>query len=121
MKRYNQKEAREFAERIKAMGFVVYLVENREYGFITDDTESRVLSFSFDALSNLSGNYGPPSTESGTGWRLDRGPESLRTFDDVRTALYAYPPRWAGNGWRHMSTVKQYLAAYQASSRFERV
>lgn len=117
-------EARAFAERIKAMGFAVYLAENREYGFITDDTESRVLSFSFSLGSRLSGNYGPPSTQSGTGWSMERSPESLLTAEDVRQALYASPPDWVrrnGIGWKYLSTVKQYMDAYHRSSRFERV
>lgn len=115
-----QKEAREFAERIKAMGFVVYLAESGEYGFITNENESRVLCFGFSGVSTrLSGCYGPPSTTSGTGWGMDQGPEDLLNADDVKRALYAHPPAWAGNGWKYLTTVKQHLAQY-SSSRYER-
>lgn len=119
---YRAIEAREFAERIKAMGFAVYLAENGEYGFITDETESRVLCFGFSGVSaRLSGCYGPPSTTSGTGWGMDQGPEDLLNADDVRAALYAHPPAWAGNGWRKLTTVAEHLKSYQSSSRYERV
>jgi len=115
---YRARAAAEFAERITALGFTVYLAESGRYGFITDNTEKRVLSFSFDGIENaLSGNYGPPSTQSGTGWRLDFGPESLQSKEDVRRALYALPA-FCGNGWKYLTTVKQHLAEYGASSRY---
>ena len=119
---YRKQEAAAFAARIHAMGFAVYLAESGEYGFITDETESRVLSFSFGIGSpNLGGNYGPPSRESGTGWRMDTTPGALRTAYDVKAALYAGPPDWLrGRGWKYLSTVEQYRAEYQRSSKFER-
>lgn len=121
---YKQDQARAFAERIKALGFAVYLAQDHEYGFITDSTESRVLSFGFMGGENLGGNYGPPSTSCGTGWRMDQLPSGLRTKDDVHAALYAEPPDWLyrrGKGWKYLSTVAHYLDAYQKSSKFERV
>lgn len=116
-----KRDTLEFAERIKALGFAVYIAESGDYGFITDDTESRVLSFGFGTSAGLGGNYGPPSTTSGTGWKMDEDPYDLRTADDVRKVLYAHPPHWCGKGWKHMTTVAQHLAAYQASSRYERI
>jgi hypothetical protein len=116
---YRANEARAFAERIKAMGFAVYLAHNGEYGFITDETETRVLCFGTD--NHLSGCYGPPSPESGTSWRMDKSPSDLENKDDVRAALYAHPPAWAGNGWKKMTTVAEYLKSYQSSSKYERV
>lgn len=112
------RQAVAFAKRIKALGFRVFLAENREYGFITNDDGSRVISFSFSFEPSLSGNYGPPSRESGTGWRLSRSPESLRTVEDVEAAFAETPPAWCGKGWRYMTTLEQYLKAYGASSRF---
>lgn len=99
--------AREFAKRITALGFRVFLADlgAGAYGFITDADESRVLSFSFTFDSSLSGNYGPPSKESGTGWRMDESPSDLRTAEDVRRALYASPPPFAGKGWRYLTTL----------------
>ena len=115
-----QQEAAAFAERIKALGFAVYIAESGEYGFITDDTESRVLCFGFGCAAHLSGNYGPPSTTSGTGWRMEEDPSDLRTAEDVKRALYALAPAFAGKGWKHYTTVAQHLATYQASSRYVR-
>jgi hypothetical protein len=103
-------------ERIKALGFTVYLAERGDYGFITDASEKRVLSFSRDG--GLSGNYGPPSTTSGTGWKMDGSFYDLKTADDVNRALNAHPPSWCGNGWKTFTTVAQHLALYGASSRY---
>ena len=110
-----------FADRISRMGFSVYIAKAGTYGFITDESESRVLSFSFNDTGSLGGNYGPPSTQSGTGWRMNENPYSLATADDVRKALYAQPPHWVdrrGKGWRYLSTVAQYLQQYGPSSQF---
>ena len=119
MSNYQQTFAREFAERIKALGFAVYLAEHETYGYITDDTESRVLSF--EGNGSLGGAYGPPSQESGTGWKLDRSCSGLETADNVRNALYSLPPFHCGKGWSYLSTVAQYRGRYQNSSRFTRV
>jgi hypothetical protein len=119
--RYIHDDARTFAARMTSLGFTVYLAERGSYGFLTDDTESRVLSFSFNDGGSLSGNYGPASHESGTGWRLDGSPQSLRTKDDVIKALYAHPPGYCGKGWKSFTTVAQHLAIYGASSRYARV
>lgn len=113
--------ANEFAQRIKALGFRVFIAERGHYGFITDDTEKRVLTFSFSDGSSLGGCYGPPSTTSGTGWRLEQTPHALKTADAVKAALYSYPPAYCGNGWKYLSTVAQYLALYGESSRFQEV
>lgn len=115
---YRQTAADEFAARIKALGFRVFLAERGEYGFITDDEGSRVLSFSFTDGGNLGGNYGPASRESGTGWRMDETPQSLTTAERVKRALYAHPPMWCGKGWKHLTTLEQYLAMYGTSSRY---
>lgn len=119
---YLKNDARAFAERIKALGFAVYIAERGTYGFITDETESRVLSFSMSDGYRLGGNYGPPSQESGTGWVLEATPYDLRTAEDVRRALYEKPTVCqCGKGWRYLTTVAQYLDTYNTSSRFERV
>lgn len=106
-----------FARRIRALGFRVFIARDGtgEYGFITDDTGERVLSFSFNDGSSLSGNYGPPSRESGTGWRLEEIPSDLRTAYDVHRALYAHPPAYCGKGWRNFTTLETYLKFYSAS------
>lgn len=118
---YRQAAASEFAARIKALGFRVFLAERGEYGFITDAEGSRVLAFSFSDGGNLSGNYGPASRESGTGWRMDETPQSLLTADNVKRALYAHPPAWCVRGWKHFTTLKQHLAMYGTSSRYAEI
>ena len=116
---HQRQEAREFAERIKALGFKVYMAEKGTYGFITDDSMSRVMGFEFDGLrSSLGGNYGPATQESGTGWQLSKNPEQIKTAEDVKAALYETPPPFAGKGWRYFTTVEQHLAVYGSSSKY---
>ena len=114
-------DASTFAAFIKGLGLTVYLARDREYGFITDDTGSRVLSFSFTDGGSLHGNYGPPSTKSGTGWRLEQSPNDLRTAEDVRRALYALAPGFCGDGWKHYTTVANHMKLYGDSSGFTQV
>lgn len=117
-----REQAAEFAGRVKAWGFTVYLAKSGDHGFITDATESRVMSFSFSGIgSSLGGNYGPPSRESGTGWQLSKEVWQLRTAKDVRDALYEQPPAFTGRGWKYLTNVKQHLATYGQSSGYERV
>lgn len=116
-----ENRAIEFATRIKALGFRVWLAERDRYGFISDDTGARVVSFSFSDGTSLGGNYGPPSTISGTGWRMDTMPDDLQTASDVRRVLDTSPPPRAGNGWKYMTTVEQHLATYGTSSRYREI
>lgn len=120
--RYNVTAAHDFAQRVAAMGFAVYLAQAGHYGFISDETGSRVLSFQFDGVEDsLSGNYGPPSQQSGTGWRMNATPQSLRTPEAVREALYSTAPDWTrrnGKGWKHYTTLESHLATYGKSSGY---
>jgi hypothetical protein len=118
-----REEAAKFAGFIKGLGFNVYLAESGEYGFITDDSRSRVLSFTFSGYSQstLSGNYTPPSCESGTGWGMNEETWQLKTAEDVRKALYATAPPHCGKGWKRYATVDDHLALYGASSKYREV
>jgi hypothetical protein len=119
---YSTREsAAAFAGFVKAKGFRVFMAKAGTYGFVTDESESRVLSFSFTDGGSLSGNYGPPSTSSGSGWRMDDSPWDLRSVEDIRRALYARPPEFCGRGWKHLTTVKQHLAMYGDSSNYVEV
>jgi hypothetical protein len=118
---YQQMSAAEFAHFIKGLGFTVYLAKRGDYGFITDGKRERVLSFSFTGGSSLSGNYGPPSRESGTGWALTVDTWDLKTAEDVRKALYARPPSWCGRGWKHYTTAEQHLTEYGPSSHYREI
>ena len=123
MHRIPKPEVTHFADRITAMGYIVYIADDGRYGFITDSTELRVLGFSFNDGTSLSGIYGPPSIYNGTGWRMDEKPDDLKTSAQVHDALYAQPPRWVHRGqelqgWKYLTTVARYLARYDSSSKF---
>jgi hypothetical protein len=119
--------ASEFGHYVKALGFRVFLAKESwrgGYGFITDADGTRVLSFSFTDGSSLSGNYGPPSRESGTGWRMDETPYDLKSADDVKRALYAEAPEWTGRrgrGWKHYTTLAEHLGMYGSSSGYTEI
>jgi hypothetical protein len=132
-----REEVAQWAGTIKGLGFRVFLAESRTYGFITDAEGSRVLSFGFSDGGSLGGNYGPPSQESGTGWRMDESPWDLKTAEDVKRALYAQAPSWTRRdpgrcqscgraheggqrkGWQYYTTLEQHLSMYQSSSRYQ--
>lgn len=119
----DQKRAHMFADLMKSFGFTVYLAENGTYGFVTDETETRVLSFS-TRDGSLSGNYSPPSNAAGTGWRLEATMSDLTSAKAVREALHASPPPYCkrgDDGWKRFTTVAEHLKMYGASSRFYRV
>ena len=82
---YRVRSGVEYAQQIKALGFRVWLAKSNTYGFISDDTGSRVLSWSTEDLSGaLSGNYGPASRESGAGWKHEAfSMSALRTGESV--------------------------------------
>lgn len=106
-------ETQAFVEKAKGWGFRAFVAEQGDYGFVTDADGSRVMGFSFSGFSTrLSGHYGPPSTESGTGWSLEQSPDALHSAEDMRKALYANPPSWCGKGWRSLSTLVDHLGRY---------
>lgn len=126
---HRQQSASEFAHFIKGLGFRAFLADSGDYGFITDATGSRVMSFSFTGGSSLSGNYGPPSRTSGTGWQLSVDTYHLKSADDVKRALYAEPPSFCqrarygepDSGWQYFTTLDQHLAAYGSSSKYREI
>ena len=120
----NRQECLEFAKHIASLGFEVYLANGKfsrgEYGFITDESHTRVMCFSFTGLGagTLHGNYNPGhSLTCGSGWQLEVDPHEPKTAEDVRKALYATPPSYC-EGWKDYTTVEQYLKKYQDSSKF---
>ena len=133
------KNAREFAHFVKGLGFRAFVAASGSHGFITDREGTRVLSFQFSDGGSLGGNYGPPSQESGTGWRMNGSPWDLKTAADVKEALYATPPDWtrrgsdrchtcgreheggSRGGWKYLTTLEQHLAMYGSSSKYEEV
>lgn len=113
-----RKEVEDFAERITRMGFHVWIARARTYGFISDDAKTRVLAFSFNDGGSLGGMYGPPSATSGTGWGMGIKPHDLTTPKQVKDALYAPVPRWAGCGHKYLTTVVQHMLMYDPSSHY---
>jgi hypothetical protein len=116
--------ASEFGHYVKALGFRVFIAKESwrgGYGFITDADGTRVLSFSFTDGSSLGGNYGPPSKQSGTGWRMDETPYDLKNADDVKRALYADAPSFCGKGWKRYTTLAEHLAMYGSSSGYTEI
>lgn len=124
--------AREFAQFIKGLGFRAFVAGTpggdgtRGYGFITDAEGSRVLSFGMDG--GLSGNYGPPTRESGTGWKIADSVYCIKDAEDVRRLLYSHPPDWirkAGadgrGGWRYFETLDGHLGHYGSSSKYQEI
>jgi hypothetical protein len=123
--------AREFAQFIKGLGFRAFVAGGpggdgrRGYGFITDAEGTRVLSYSMEG--SLSGNYGPPSRASGTGWQLPGSIWGLKTAEDVRAALYATAPDWIArgsenaSGFRYYCTLAQHLGMYGSSSKYQEI
>lgn len=117
---YATERATDFAQHIKALGFRVFMAERGHYGFFTNADGSRVVSFEFDGLEEkLSGNYGPPSRESGTGWRLELVPRDLKTANDVERALTEYPPPFCGKGWKNFTSLETHLGMYGSSSKYK--
>lgn len=116
---YKREVALEVARRALAEGLRVFLANDGEgdYGFFTDQEGKRVVSFRVGFGSpSFTGNYGPPSRSSGTGWRIVDGfPATLAS------CLDAYPPQWCGTGWRYLTTMAQHLEAYGKSSRYREI
>jgi hypothetical protein len=123
--------AREFAQFIKGLGFRVFVAKNdgrRGHGFITDAEGSRVLSFGMEG--GLSGNYGPPSRASGTGWQIEGANIwTLKTAEDVKRALYAIAPNFCqryrkgvpDSGFEHYTTLAEHLGLYGSSSGYQEI
>jgi hypothetical protein len=111
-------EVIEFCERITNLGFPVYLSGSGTHGVFTLPDGSRVVGFEYGNQCSLSGTYGPPSRDSGTGWKLEQLPGDLVTSDDVEKVLNEKAPKWCGNGWKRYTTIKEHLDMYGASSRY---
>lgn len=105
------------AQDIKAAGFRVWLAKSGTYGFYTDETGSRVVSFQLDLGGfNFTGNYKTDQPrQTGTGWQLVQGG---RTFAE----MFNECPTWSlrGASWK-FTTLEQHLKTYGQSSGFVEV
>ena len=126
MSNYEKQIATEFAEHSMAKGFIVYMAESGTYGFLTDDTGKRVLSFGIDFGSiKLSGNYKHGSREIGSGWRMERTVSAKElTRDQISQYLNAHAPQWALRGYTgkiEYATLESHLKAWGPSSKPRRL
>lgn len=100
----------ELVAMIQNEGLRVFVAERATYGFYTDNTGKRVVSFQLDLSLTFSGNY--KSKSNGTGWRItDNIP------DDFTKLLYTNSPFEFDN----YTTLDEYLNMYQNSSKFTEV
>ena len=113
--RYDQKVTREEAQRIRNIGYRVFIAKGGTYGFYTDKKMEKVVSFCYDLGAIVySGNYkSNDGRRCGNGWRLSNE-------ENYQSMYNALPPQWAvGNAPYKLKTVKQYLKEYQRSSKFK--
>lgn len=104
---------KELAETLVRFGFKVYIAEKGTYGFYTDETGKRTVSFELrNGMYSFGGNY-KPSKHSGTGWTLE-APSILnkKAFEDM---LYANAPGWRHNPNPEYTTEEQYIESWPAS------
>lgn len=110
---YQKKMIHEFATKAHALGFTVYLADSKGYGFLTDDSRSRVLSFECEFGSiKLGGNY-KPATGCGSGWDMGLV-EWEPTAEKIKAHLYAAAPNWANKSPEY-TTPEQYTKGYGSS------
>lgn len=109
-----QQLIKDFADTLHRLGFVVYLAKSGTYGFYTDGTGSRAVSFQekFGRIT-LHGNY-KASRESGTGWEIADAPSPL-TEETARAMLMANAPSWTNNPRPTYCTAADQLKRYDAS------
>lgn len=122
---YDKQIATEFAKHVVSKGFTVYMAESGTYGFLTDNSEKRALSFGVDLGSiKLSGNFKHASRERGRGWRFKRTvhPRAL-TPTEISDYLYAQAPKWAligTTGTVEYATVADMLKQWGSSSKYQK-
>lgn len=106
----------------------IFFAEKGNYGFITDETGSRVLSFGLDGIRlYFGGQYSAikrgDAVYVGQGWQIadylyPENSQDIKTLFGKSTVA----PKWATRGKPvTIKTLEQYLKAYQWSSRFTEV
>lgn len=120
MTNYKKELIARFADNLKSQGFTVYMAASGTYGFYSDETEKRVVSFHYDFGGvKLGGNY-HASRQSGTGW--DMGTIGVNAdAKELRERLYAIAPAWTANTNPKYCTVADQLERYGQSSGYEKI
>ena len=124
----NDKErTAELVSKIKSFGYPVYLSEKGNYGFFTNADGSRVISFQIDYFFfNFSANH--KSIGLGTGYRITNDEKRLLwEIDTFCTAKFLkslinapiYRSRRKNERFISWTTLDQYLAMYQDSSKYQ--
>jgi len=105
----------EIATTLRNYGLFVYRSKSGSYGFYTDGTGDRVVSFqTTGGRTMFSGNYA--TCKDGTGWQMTE--DVPRNRDEALALLYALAPAWANRAPVYM-TCEDYLACYGRSSGFK--
>ena len=98
---------------ILSNGWRVFIAERGHYGFFTNDTGERVISFQLNlGVVIWNGNYKTSNPKrTGGGWRLQP--------DTYKNMFYAQPPYWAvgGEKWKY-TTLEMHLKTFQKSSKY---
>lgn len=110
---------------VLAANLRIFFAEKGDYGFITDETGSSVLTFGLDGIRlHFGGQYSAVNRGDavyiGQGWQIADYlyPENSQ---DIKTlfAQSTIAPQWATRGKPvTIKTLEQYLKTYQRSSRF---
>ena len=105
---------------LKGHGFRVFIAERGTYGFYTDQSASRVVSFQCSlGIVSFSGNYN--SRSCGSGWRITDDIVSP-TKEEAQMMLDSNAPYWATKGEQvSLVTLDDHLKKYQQSSRYKEV
>lgn len=113
----DRKWIKALADEIKRDGLRVFLAESGTYGFFTNKEGSRVVSFQTEYLHfAFSGNYkAVDGKRSGSGWRI-----TTDHTGNYSQLLNAYPPSWCGE-IKSFTTLDEYLATYQKSSKYKEI
>lgn len=116
----------ELVTKIKTFGYPVYLAENGNYGFFTNEDGSRVISFQIDYFFfNFSANH--KSVGLGSGYRITRDEqcplwevEKFCTAEFLTKLINApvYKSRRKNEKFISWTTLQQYLDTYQNSSNY---
>lgn len=116
---HKQQAIAELVPNIKKAGFRVFLAENKQYGFFTDEEGSRVICFQVEFFSpTFSGNYVTDNpTQTGGGWQII---DEQNYSEDFKAIFATHPPSWAvrDSKWR-FATLEDHQNQYQASSKYE--
>lgn len=111
MKYDSKKECiKELTAMILKEGLRVFIAERGTYGFYTNATGDRIVSFDIDLTILFHGQY--KSHDNGDGWRICEG------IPDNFAALLRTPSPFSMIKY---TTLDEYLAVYQTSSKFKEI